>query len=116
MLGLSFKPNTDDVRDSTSLKIAKLLQNQGISIKSYDPEAMDNAKIENAEIILCSSAYEACKDTKAIIIGTEWNEFRALDVLKIKKSSNNLVIFDLRNIYNAKELRDIGFQYFGTGT
>ena len=116
LLGLSFKPNTDDVRDSTSLKIAKLLQNAGIGIKSYDPEAMDNAKIENAEIILCSSAYEACKDTKAIIIGTEWNEFRALDFLKIKKSSNNLVIFDLRNIYNAKELRDIGFQYFGTGT
>ena len=116
LLGLSFKPNTDDVRDSTSLKIAKLLQNEGIQIKSYDPEAMDNAKKENAEIILCSSAYEACKDTKAIIIGTEWNEFRALDFLKIKSSKHNLVIFDLRNIYNAKELRDKGFQYFGTGT
>ena len=116
LLGLSFKPNTDDVRDSTSLKIAKLLHHAGIRIKSYDPEAMDNAKIENAEIILCSSAYEACKDSKAIIIGTEWNEFRALDFLKIKGSNDNLIIFDLRNIYNAKELRDIGFQYFGTGT
>ena len=116
LLGLSFKPNTDDVRDSTSLKIVKLLQNEGITIKSYDPEAMDNAKKENAELILCSNAYEACEDTKAIIIGTEWNEFRALDFVKIKGSADNLIIFDLRNIYNAKELRDIGFQYFGTGT
>ena len=116
LLGLSFKPNTDDVRDSTSLKIAKLLQKADIKIKSYDPEAMDSAKIENAEIILYSSPYEACKGTKAIIIGTEWNEFRALDFLKIKNSNNHLVIFDLRNIYNSKELRDIGLQYFGTGT
>ena len=116
LLGLSFTPNTDDVRDSTSLKIAKLLQNQGIKIKSYDPEAMANAKKENIELMFCNNAYEACKDTKAIIIGTEWNEFRALDFLKIKSTNRNIVIFDLRNIYNAKELRDIGFQYFGTGT
>ena len=115
LLGLSFKPNTDDVRDSTSLKIAKLLQDQGIVIKSYDPEAMDNAKKENTNLQLCDSAYEACVDTKAIIIGTEWNEFRALDFQKIKASSKNLVIFDLRNIYNAKEIKNLGFQYFGTG-
>ena len=115
LLGLSFKPNTDDVRDSTSLKIAKLLQDKGIVVKSYDPEAMKNAKKENTELQLCESAYEACEDTKAIIIGTEWNEFRALDFLKIKESSKNLVIFDLRNIYNAKEIKDLGFQYFGTG-
>ena len=115
LLGLSFKPNTDDVRDSTSLKIAKLLQDQGIVIKSYDPEAMDNAKKENTNLQLCDSAYEACVDTKAIIIGTEWNEFRALDFQKIKASSKNLVIFDLRNIYNAKQIKNLGFQYFGTG-
>ena len=84
-------------------------------IKSYDPEAMDNAKKVNTELQLCNSAYEACEDTKAIIIGTEWNEFRALDFLKIKRVSKNLVIFDLRNIYNAKEIKDLGFQYFGTG-
>ncbi|MDC0057942.1 UDP-glucose/GDP-mannose dehydrogenase family protein [Pelagibacteraceae bacterium] len=115
LLGLSFKPNTDDVRDSTSLKIAKLLQIEGITVKSYDPEAMHNAKIKNTELILCNNAYEACNDTKAIIIGTEWNEFRALDFLKIKGSAHNLVIFDLRNIYNAKELNELGFKYFGTG-
>ncbi len=115
LLGLSFKPNTDDVRDSTSLKIAKLLQDKGIVVKSYDPEAMKNAKKENTELQLCNSAYLACEDTKAIIIATEWNEFRALDFLKIKGSSKNLVIFDLRNIYNSKEIKNLGFQYFGTG-
>ena len=115
LLGLSFKPNTDDVRDSTSLKIAKLLQDKGVVVKSYDPEAMDNAKKENTELHLCDSAYEACEDTKAIIIGTEWNEFRALDFQKIRASSKNLVIFDLRNIYNPKEIKDLGFTYFGTG-
>ena len=115
LLGLSFKPNTDDVRDSTSLKIAKLLQDMGIFVKAYDPEAMDNAKKENTELQLFDSAYEACEDTKAIIIGTEWNEFRALNFLKIQKSSKNLIIFDLRNIYNAKEIEELGLQYFGTG-
>ena len=115
LLGLSFKPHTDDVRDSTSIKIAKILQSEGINIKSHDPEAMENAKVENKELILCNNAYEACEDTKAIIIGTEWNEFRALDFLKIKESMDNLVIFDLRNIYNASELKDLGFEYFGTG-
>ena len=115
LLGLSFKPNTDDVRDSTSLKIAKLLQDKGIVVKSYDPEAMDSAKKENTELKLYDNAYAACEDTKAIIIGTEWNEFRALDFLNIKGNSKNLVIFDLRNIYNAKEIENLGFQYFGTG-
>ena len=76
---------------------------------------MKNAKLENEELILCDNAYEACFDTKAIIIGTEWNEFRALDFSKIKESLDNLVIFDLRNIYKAKNLIDIGFEYFGTG-
>ena len=76
---------------------------------------MDNAKKENTKLQLCDSAYEACVDTKAIIIGTEWNEFRALDFKKIRASSKNLVIFDLRNIYNPKEIKDLGFTYFGTG-
>ena len=115
LLGLSFKPNTDDIRDSTSLKIAKLLKKEGIVVKSYDPQAMENAKLEISELVFCKDAYEACEDTKAIIIGTEWNEFRALNFLKIKKNRENLYIFDLRNIYNPSEFRDLGFKYFGTG-
>ena len=115
LLGLSFKPNTDDVRDSTSIKIAKLLIDQGIIIKSYDPEAMENAKLENSELVLCKDAYEACADTSVIVIGTEWNEFRALNFFKIKNNRENLYIFDLRNIYNPEELKDLGYKYFGTG-
>ena len=115
LLGLSFKPNTDDVRDSTSIKIAKLLIDQGIIIKSYDPEAMENAKLENSELVLCKDVYEACADTSVIVIGTEWNEFRALNFFKIKNNRENLYIFDLRNIYNPEELKDLGYKYVGTG-
>jgi Predicted UDP-glucose 6-dehydrogenase len=116
ILGLSFKPNTDDIRDSTSIKIAKILNQKGIKVKSYDPEAMSNAKKENPFLVLCDDAYIACEESKAIIIGTEWNEFRALDLKKIINNKNNLCIFDLRNIYNPKELKQLGFDYFGTGT
>ena len=116
ILGLSFKPNTNDVRDSTSLKIAKLLIEKGIKIKSYDPKAMNNAKLEINELIECKTAYEACESADAVIIATEWNEFRALDFKKIKEKAKKLVIYDLRNIYNPKELRDIGFEYYGIGT
>ncbi len=115
LLGLSFKPNTDDIRDSTSVKVAKILSKKGIKVKSYDPAAMENAKKENPYLILCDDAYQACEGSKAIIIGTEWNEFRALDLKKIINNKNNLCIFDLRNIYNPKELRELGFNYFGTG-
>ena len=116
ILGLSFKPNTDDIRDSTSIKIAKILNQKGIKVKSYDPEAMSNAKKENPFLVLCDDAYIACEESKVIIIGTEWNEFRALDLKKIINNKNNLCIFDLRNIYNPKELKQLGFDYFGTGT
>ncbi len=115
LLGLSFKPNTDDIRDSTSLKIAKTLNDMNIKIQSYDPVAMKNAKEENPFLVLCSNAYEACNNAKVIIIGTEWNEFRALDFKKINKKKNKLYIFDLRNIYSPKELKELGFDYFGTG-
>ena len=74
---------------------------------------MQKKKILNYNYVIVHM--QACEDTKAIIIGTEWNEFRALDFLKITGSSKKLVIFDLRNIYNAKEIEDLGFKYFGTG-
>tara|TARA_Y100001970_G_scaffold275348_1_gene376456 strand:- start:915 stop:2216 length:1302 start_codon:yes stop_codon:yes gene_type:complete len=115
ILGLSFKPNTDDIRDSTSIKIAKILNEKGIKVKSYDPVSMDNAKKENPFLALCNDAYAACEDVKAIIIATEWNEFRALDLKKIVNNKRNLCIFDLRNIYKSEELNELGFDYFGTG-
>ena len=114
-LGLSFKPNTDDVRDSTSMKIASNLFENGYKVQSYDPEAMHNAKKENSKLVLFNSAYEACEGSSAIIIGTEWNEFRALNFEKISKLLKDKIIFDLRNIYIPKDLKQMGYEYFGTG-
>ena len=114
-LGLSFKPNTDDVRDSTSMKIASNLFEKGYNVQCYDPEAMNNAKKENSNLIYFNSAYEACEGASAIIIGTEWNEFRALNFNKISKILKEKIIFDLRNIYIPEDLKELGFKYYGTG-
>jgi len=115
LLGLSFKPDTDDIRDSTSLKIAKILQENDIRINCYDPKAMENSKIYNNNLIFFDTVYEACEGVNAIIIGTEWNEFRALNFHKIKEKIKNPIIFDLRNIYKSEELEKIGFSYYGVG-
>ena len=115
LLGLSFKPNTNDVRESTSIKIAKEFIKKGIKIQTYDPQGMKSAKSILKELILCNSAYEACRSANCVIIATEWNEFRALDLNKIKEKLKDLVIFDLRNIYNPSELEQIGFEYYGVG-
>jgi len=115
LLGLSFKPNTDDIRDSTSLQIASILQKHNIKINCYDPAAMDNARKYNKTLRFFDSVYDACEDVNAIIIGTEWNEFRALNFIKIKEKINDAVIFDLRNIYIPAELEELGFLYYGIG-
>ena len=115
LFGLSFKPNTDDIRDSTSLKIAQHLFEQGIMINCYDPVSNDNARDLFPMFSYYQNAYEASEAVDAIIIGTEWNEFRALNFLKLKSLMKNLVIFDLRNIYNKQELLNLGFDYHGIG-
>ncbi len=114
-LGLSFKPNTDDIRDSSSIKLANYLFEKGYQIHCFDPVAMDNAKKEFNHFRYFESAFEACNNTNAIIIGTEWNEFRALNFSEISKIVKTKKIFDLRNIYNALELEKLGFKYYGTG-
>ena len=114
-LGLSFKPNTDDIRDSTSIKLATYLYDKGYTINCFDPVSMNNAKAEFTKFNYFNSAYESCKNTEAIIIGTEWNEFRALNFIEISKLVKTKKIFDLRNIYNSQELEKIGFNYYGTG-
>ena len=115
LLGLSFKPNTDDIRDSTSLKIAAILQKHNIKINCYDPVAMDNARKHNKTLNFFDSVYDACEGVNAIIIGTEWNEFRALNFSKIKEKIKDAIIFDLRNIYRRAELEELGYIYYGIG-
>ena len=115
ILGISFKPNTDDIRNSTSIIIANELHKSGGKIKCFDPHAMTNAKNVFPDFDYCNSAYEACEGSKILIIATEWNEFRVLDLGKIKKLMNDPVIFDLRNIYNEEEVKDLGIEYHGVG-
>jgi UDPglucose 6-dehydrogenase len=115
ILGLTFKPNTDDVRDSTSIIIAQLLSEKGAIINAYDPRGMENAKISLPNINYTSSIEESCIDANAIIIATEWNEFRALNFKFLKEKMKDYFIFDLRNIYNKKEIANLGFIYRGIG-
>ena len=114
-MGLSFKPNTDDIRESTSLIIAKELLNKSAKIKVYDPKAMKNVKKEMGELEFCENAYEACQRSKGLIIATEWNEFKALDLIKVKSLMEKPVIFDLRNIFEQNEITALGIEYFGIG-
>ena len=109
------KSNTDDVRESASIDMIDGIIKGGGCVQAYDPIANKSMKEIFPKIKYFNSWETACNNVDAVVIMTEWNEFRALDFLKIKGSSKNLVIFDLRNIYNAKEIEELGLQYFGTG-
>ena len=115
LLGISFKPNTDDVRESPGIKLAKDLGRTKAKIKIYDPEGMGNAKKELSKSIeFCNDEYEALKNTSLLIIVTEWNQFKNLNLSKVKKLMKKPVILDLRNIY-SKEITQLGFQYHSIG-
>lgn len=115
VLGLSFKPNTDDMRFAPSVYIIQELQKENAKIKVYDPEAMEKAKQILNDVEFCKDPYEAAKDADALLILTEWNEFKELDLKKIKSLLKNPVIIDGRNIYNPEELRKEGFTYISIG-
>ena len=115
ILGLSFKPDTDDMREAPSLYIISALQKEGAKIKAYDPIAMENAKKLTSGVTFLSNSYEAAKDCDLLIVVTEWNEFRQLDLEKMKSEMKNPVLLDGRNIYDPKKAKQIGFTYFGVG-
>lgn len=114
--GLSFKPRTDDMRDAPSITIINKLLEAGASIKAHDPEAMDEAKkVFGNRIEYIQNNYEVVKGADAIAVITEWNEFRRPNFEKMKRLMKTPVIFDGRNIYDPKEMRDLGFTYYGIG-
>ena len=115
VLGLSFKPNTDDMRFAPSVHIIQELQKENAKIKAYDPEAMEKAKQILNDVEFCKDPYEAAKDADALLILTEWSEFKELDLKKIKSLLKNPIIIDGRNIYNPEELRKEGFTYISIG-
>jgi UDPglucose 6-dehydrogenase len=119
ILGLTFKPNTDDMRDSPSLDLVPELIKKKCSLKLFDPEGMKEAKIIfkkfHKNIEWYNDPYDACKKSDALVILTEWNQFRALDLKKLKKILNKPIIIDLRNIYNPEEVKNLGFEYYSLG-
>jgi len=113
--GIAFKPKTDDIREASSLKIIELLQGMGAKIHAFDPIAMDNAKKELKDIEFFKTPYETIKDCDALIIVTEWDEFRNLDKEAIKSLLKKPIIIDGRNIYSPKDMKSKGFKYKGIG-
>ena len=117
ILGLTFKPNTDDMRESPSLVIVSELKKVVSKIKVYDPAGMSNAKKlkEFDGVEWCNNAYDCISNANAMIVITEWNEFRALDLIKVKKLLQTPVIIDLRNVYNKQDMDEAKIKYFSVG-
>ena len=115
ILGVTFKPNTDDMRDSPSLDIVASLQAAGAIIRAYDPEGMEEAETMMADVTWCSDAYETMGGADAVSIITEWNQFRALDLERAKSLLKAPVIIDLRNIYDPEDMASAGFTYVSVG-
>ncbi len=114
--GLSFKPNTDDIREAPSLVVIEELLKRGASISAFDPEAIENVrKLYDGKITFTASQYDALVDADALIIVTEWNEFRNPDFEKIKRTLKEPLIFDGRNVYDVEKMKQLGFKYFSIG-
>jgi UDPglucose 6-dehydrogenase len=115
MLGLSYKPNTDDVRESPAIDIARKLQQRGAQLRCYDPQAMRNAQRELADVEYCKDAYHAAEGCDALVLATEWNEFRRLDLERLRGTLAEPVIIDLRNVYEPQTMAEAGFRYRAVG-
>lgn len=115
ILGVTFKPNTDDMRDSVSLDVVPALQKAGATVRAYDPEGMKEAKPLLPGVAWCGNAYDTMQGAHAAVILTEWNEFRALDLKEMKARLAEPVLVDLRNIYRVDEMKAAGFRYASVG-
>lgn len=115
VLGLSFKPETDDMRESPATDIIRELQSRGAKIKAFDPVAMEEARHLLTDVEYATDEYDAIKDADVLVIVTEWNQFRALDMERVKQLLKSPKIADLRNIYEPEDMRAMGFEYVGVG-
>ncbi len=115
ILGITFKPNTDDIRESPCLKIIEKFQEQEAKIRIYDPSGMDNARNVLNKVVFCQDEYECASGSNAIVVITEWNQFRNLDLIKIKELLEDPIFIDLRNIYEPKIMKKLGFKYVAVG-
>jgi UDPglucose 6-dehydrogenase len=115
VLGLAFKPNTDDMREAPSVELIHLLQSEGAHVQAYDPVSMANAQLYLHDVALCQDAYDAAKGADALVIVTEWNEFKHLSLPKLKEAMRQPIIVDGRNIYDPEQMKALGFTYRGMG-
>jgi len=115
ILGIAFKPNTDDIRDSASLTLIPALQEAGATIRAHDPEAMEQAANVLPDVVWCEDAYEACDGADIVVILTEWNEYRALDLSRISSAMRGRTLIDFRNIYRLQEMQDHALKYVSVG-
>jgi UDPglucose 6-dehydrogenase len=115
ILGLAFKPDTDDIRESPAIEIAAGLAARGAELRCFDPEAMDEARRELPDVTYCDNAYEAAEGAAALVILTEWNQFRKLEPRRLATALTAPVIIDLRNIYEPEKVRAAGFRYVSLG-
>ena len=115
LLGLTFKPNTDDMRDSPAIAIAQALLDAGVEVAAYDPEGMDQARPLLPEVVMCDSPYAAIEGADAVALVTEWDAFRALDLDRVKTLARQPVLVDLRNVYTPDDIRARGFAYSSIG-
>jgi len=115
LLGLSFKPNTDDLRDSPALVIAEHLMKEGCKIRAHDPEGQEGSLKRYPELIGCKDAYDTAKGADALVLATEWNQFRNLDLDLLKGKLKSPIFIDLRNVYDPKRVAEKGFYYVSVG-
>lgn len=115
VLGLTFKPNTDDMRDSPAIAIVQTLQDAGATVHAHDPEGMENAREVLEDVIYFDDPYSAMEEAQALVIVTEWDEFRALDLSKVQEKLSGLVMIDLRNIYDREDVEMCGIKYVAVG-
>jgi len=115
ILGLAFKPETDDMRDSPTIPLIEGLQKGGATVRAYDPQAMENAGKIFRDVVFCHDAYETAEGADALVIATEWNEFRALKLERIRQLLRHPLIVDLRNVYDPQRMKSEGFGYVSVG-
>jgi len=115
VLGLAFKPNTDDIREAPAIAIIKALQAKGAKIKAHDPVAKAAAKEVLPEVEYCQDSYSTCDGSDALVLATEWNEFRALDLERVRNLLHQPIMIDLRNVYEPGKMQGLGFRYAAVG-
>jgi UDPglucose 6-dehydrogenase len=115
VLGLTFKPNTDDLRESPALRIIERMKKRGATVRAYDPVGLELAAQEDPDLIPCADEYDAAQGADLLILATEWNQFRNMDLGRLKEVMNAPNVADLRNIYQPAEMRELGFEYMGVG-